>query len=426
MREPVRERRLRVVGDLRQQAAEADAVRRRQRQRRLEQRIVAERAACTSDWQSSNEPATRKRMHVVAEAAELVRLARRDASVRIKNRRRGIRAGGGTPPRRRRRCRPMSRRAPSASAIPARGRRARHAARKRAPKSLNAAVGPWNSSNSHVRDSMARIGSAMSSDSAQMAGNSLASASPRKNGSSNPAASVAQRLAAAERIGAEQRQRFGHEQAAVRREPGRERGPSVSGSARAARAQVTHAMTSAAGPATGETQASLSRPAAANASRIARAQRRSRSASPSHHAKTLGPAPEMLAPSAPVSSAACLTAAKPGISARAARLDQHVVEPAADQLDVAACSSRRGARARFALCATNAAELIVAFERGARGTRLEHRMRMHEHAHRYRRHRNRNERDRRSRARDRRAASRRHCRRGGRRSRPTSPSSANG
>ncbi len=72
----------------------------------------------------------------------------------------------------------------------ARGSRRRQAARKRAPKSLNAQVGPWNSSSIAVSGCAAsgRNGASNVKASAQMAGSSPASASPAKNGASRVAA----------------------------------------------------------------------------------------------------------------------------------------------------------------------------------------------------------------------------------------------
>ena len=66
----------------------------------------------------------------------------------------------------------------------ARGNRRRQAARKRAPKSLNAEVGPWNSSSISVAGcaGSARSGASKVNASAQIAGSSSASASPAKNG----------------------------------------------------------------------------------------------------------------------------------------------------------------------------------------------------------------------------------------------------
>ena len=58
---------------------------------------------------------------------------------------------------------------------------------------------------------------------------------------------------------------------------------------------------------------------------------RSASARDSNQANTLGPAPEMLAPSAPWSSAACFTAKNPGING-ARRYVSAVAGPRADLL----------------------------------------------------------------------------------------------
>src|SRR5690606_22265758 len=75
--------------------------------------------------------------------------------------------------------------------------RARQAARKRAPTSLNAAVGPWNSSRTWSPGvASGTSGTGKSSASAQIAGSSASSASPAKNGASSPAV-VSARLAPA-------------------------------------------------------------------------------------------------------------------------------------------------------------------------------------------------------------------------------------
>src|SRR3546814_9412184 len=83
-------------------------------------------------------------------------------------------------------------------------------------------------------------------------------------------------------------------------------------------------MISARGPATGDIHACDAKPAAANAARIAGAAA-SAPAFDANQANTLGPAPERLAPSAPWSSAAALTAAKPGTSG-ARRSEEHTSE----------------------------------------------------------------------------------------------------
>src|SRR5690606_23203770 len=65
--------------------------------------------------------------------------------------------------------------------------RARQAARKRAPMSLNAAVGPWNSSSTwSFGVASGSSGTGKSKASAQIAGSSASSASPAKNGASSP------------------------------------------------------------------------------------------------------------------------------------------------------------------------------------------------------------------------------------------------
>ena len=91
-----------------------------------------------------------QRRDVVAEAAQLVRLARRDAAVGIQDHHAQSRQADGTPPRRPRRCRPRWRPGSSAASIRRARSRCMHAARKRAPTSLNAAVGPWKSSRMKV------------------------------------------------------------------------------------------------------------------------------------------------------------------------------------------------------------------------------------------------------------------------------------
>ena len=75
-------------------------------------------------------------------------------------------------------------------------------ARKRAPKSLNAAVGPWNSSSTQVSSSASGFsGSGKSKASLQIVPSSPASASPAKNGVSNLVAIAGNESSAAKSAG---------------------------------------------------------------------------------------------------------------------------------------------------------------------------------------------------------------------------------
>ena len=74
---------------------------------------------------------------------------------------------------------------------------------------------------------------------------------------------------------------------------------------------------------------------ALTASVIATATRRATSV-PRHSAKSDGPDPDRLQPSAPASTAACLIAAKPGDERRPARLGDRVFERARDEREVGA------------------------------------------------------------------------------------------
>src|SRR5690606_18072209 len=113
--------------------------------------------------------------------------------------------------------------------------------------------------------------------------------------------------------GCEARPRLRHVQAAIGRQAGGDGVGDGDCGRLAAGAERLHDSTRAAGPATGLRCTSLSKPARANATAMPAAAR-SASARDSHQANTLGPAPEMLAPIAPASSAARLTASKPAIS----------------------------------------------------------------------------------------------------------------
>ena len=105
-------------------------------------------AAFTSAWQSSNGAVDLERANVVAPARELVLLARRHLPLREQHA-----DANAAPPMKRRgdgaarvaRGRDEDRQRPRIASS-ARSARSISAARKRAPTSLNAAVGPWNSS----------------------------------------------------------------------------------------------------------------------------------------------------------------------------------------------------------------------------------------------------------------------------------------
>src|SRR6056297_91228 len=105
-------------------------------------------------------------------------------------------------------------------------------------------------------------------------------------------------------------------QPAIGRQPGLERLGNAGFQLRVACAGEFHSSSTmrAPGAATGETKASATRPASAKASTIA-LPADSASNWSTNQPNTVGPAPEIDAPSAPCSSAARLTWAKPGISA---------------------------------------------------------------------------------------------------------------
>ena len=102
-------------------------------------------------WQSSKVPRTGQAGDVVAPAGQLLLLRGRHQALREQHHHFHARAGDGRRQPPRRRCRPKWPPECAAARSPARGMRARLAARKRAPKSLKAAVGPWNSSSTRRR-----------------------------------------------------------------------------------------------------------------------------------------------------------------------------------------------------------------------------------------------------------------------------------
>ena len=104
------------------------------------------------------------------------------------------------------------------------------------------------------------------------------------------------------------------------------------------------------GAATGEIHTSQSMPAARNACSIARAIRSARSRV--HQAKMLGPPPEMLAPSAPSSSAAAFTGANPRMSGARSGSTSTSRSPA--RMDSRSPRKHPArTRARLPLCSTN-------------------------------------------------------------------------
>src|SRR6185437_4920480 len=129
-----------------------------------------------------------------------------------------------------------------------------------------------------------------------------------------PRRDVRERVHIRKILGHKMWQRLRHVEAAVGGETGGDRRRQADFGSAAARADVPHAITLAAGPLTGDTKLSLAMPARANASRISGAAA-SAAARVSNQANTLGPAPEMLAPIASPSRAACFTSANPLISA---------------------------------------------------------------------------------------------------------------
>ena len=142
-------------------------------------------------------------------------------------------------------------------------------------------------------------------------------------------------------------------------------------------ADDVHATSLAGGAATGEIHTSQSMPAARKACSIARAIRSPRSRV--HQAKTLGPPPEMLAPSAPSSSAAAFTGANPLTSGARSGSTSTSRSPRTDAVQVVpeAPGEHQG---EIGALLDEQRELEGPLQHRPRGAGLEDLVRMHQHA----------------------------------------------
>ena len=157
-------------------------------------------------WQSSKVPVHRERAHVVAPARELLFLASAKRARAGTARRRRPMGGGGMPRRPRRPCRPRWRPGSSTLRGSARGMRSSDAARNRAPKSLKAAVGPWNSSSTDSgpgAPATSTSGAGKLNASRVIAGSCADNASPSANGAMQAARDFRQRVGAGEDLAIE-------------------------------------------------------------------------------------------------------------------------------------------------------------------------------------------------------------------------------
>ena len=290
-----------------------------------------------------------QRLHVVAEAAELVRLARRHAAVGIEHHHAqaglamegGGHGGAGVA---------RWRRGWSAAARPARaGQRGGEEARAEIPE------GPrWDRGTAQhgiARRANRRSGQGKSKASAQIASSCSAARRRRRRGAAGarrrpagwcPAQTPGDRAPAG--AGGTYRAAVGE------RGPRRWRPDSVVGVAPPR--VLTKSITAPPARAGHRRDEGFAGDTSVAESLLHGRRAEAPAAADSNQANTLGPAPEMLAPSAPCSSAACFTAPKPAISGAGA------VPPARRRGRRAPCAASprkqpASTRARWALCATN-------------------------------------------------------------------------
>jgi hypothetical protein len=249
------------------------------------------------------------------------------------------------------------------------------AARNRAPKSLKAAVGPWNSSSTKSpRSRSGTSGAGKVNASASIAGSSLSRRSPAKKGAS---------IASAEsgRV-APRGVPPGGSLAGTKSPPSGAVPPSKASASGSSVAPLRVLMTfmrpaSPRGRPPGRSTASQSMPAARKACSIARAIRSARSRV--HQAKMLGPPAGDARPQRPCLERGGLHRSESPHQRRPQRLHQHVAQPRADAVQVVpeAPGEHQG---QVGALLDEPRQLEGPLQHRPRGAGLEDLVRMHQHA----------------------------------------------